>query len=122
MSSLLAELIADPARVEEIPTEAIPTLLAQLAAAQSALAARLLSAIPDNSGERPRSRTASEQAAQLITVADASRQLAFKPAYIYELVRQGRLPAVRQGKYVRIRPADLQRWIQQHQNKPIDMM
>jgi len=119
MTTKLADILENPEQAKEVPAEAIPPLLTQLAAAQSALAARLLSFVPDQSDG---GRTTHEQAEQLMTVADASKRLAFKPAYLYELIRQGRFPVVRQGKYIRIRVADLQGWIQQHQNIPLDKM
>ncbi len=47
---LLADLLTDPGRVQELPSGAIPALLAQCAALQAALAARML----DTQEESPR--------------------------------------------------------------------
>jgi excisionase family DNA binding protein len=47
----------------------------------------------------------------LLTVPEVARRLCFAEAYVYELIRLGRLPAVRAGKYVRIRPASLREWV-----------
>ena len=120
MSIRLADIVDHPEQAGKVPAEAIPALLAQIAAVQSALAARLLSPFVDRPHNSGNSGTDCGHTDQLLTVAEASSLLAFKPAYLYELVRQGRFPAVRQGKYIRICVADLQRWIQQNLNKPLD--
>jgi len=36
------------------------------------------------------------------------------------LFAQGTFPAVRQGRYVRVREADLSQWIEAHRKKPLD--
>jgi excisionase family DNA binding protein len=122
MTNKLADIVDHPERTGEIPIEAIPPLLAQLAAAQSALAARLLSSASNRLGDGGKIPADQGHAEQLMTVAEAATQLALKPAYVYELVRQVLLPAVRQGKYIRIRCADLRSWIMQHRKKAIDML
>ena len=50
-------------------------------------------------------------AERMLTVPEVASRLTFKPAYVYEL-RLRRLPAVRQGKYVRVRESDLVAWIE----------
>jgi excisionase family DNA binding protein len=56
-----------------------------------------------------------EKDAPLLTVRDVAARLQFAPSYVYELIRLGRLSAVREGKYVRIRPAALRAWVQAHE-------
>jgi excisionase family DNA binding protein len=51
----------------------------------------------------------------LLTVQDVAARLQFAPSYVYELIRLGRLSAVREGKYVRIRPAVLRTWVLAHE-------
>ena len=120
MTTKLADVLESPERANEIPTNAILPLLAQIAAIQSALAVRLLASTADRLDNGEHTVRGKQDALHLITVVEAAKMLAFKPAYLYELIRQGKLPAIRQGKYIRISVADLQRWIQQHQNKPLD--
>ena len=63
----LAELLADPARVAEVPAEQVPACLAalaaeqtRLAAVQGALAARLTATAPTGNGREDRLLTAEE--------------------------------------------------------------
>jgi len=115
MNTRLADILVNPERASEIPTEAIPPLLAQLAAVQSALAARLLDA--KNSDPR---QPQSDWEDRLITVDEAATQLSFTSQYLYELIRKGLLPAIRQGKYLRIRLSDLSAWIDKHCERGLD--
>jgi excisionase family DNA binding protein len=50
----------------------------------------------------------------LLTVPEVSRQLKFRPAYVYELVRKGALAGIRSGKYVRIHKSSVDAWRRQH--------
>ena len=49
---------------------------------------------------------------QLLTVKDAAQRLACSEAAIRKWIGQGRLRAVRVGRLVRIRPADLERMVE----------
>ena len=49
---------------------------------------------------------------KLHEVAEVARTLELSKSYVYELIRRGQLPAVRFGTAVRIRPEDLERFIQ----------
>lgn len=99
----LEELAGDPARAATLPPEVAALLLARVAGLQIALLARCLSVrsattpLPDDEA--------------LLTVPDVARRLGFAESYVYELVRLGRLPAVRTGKYVRIRRSTLREWM-----------
>lgn len=44
---------------------------------------------------------------ELLTMADAAARLSIPESRAYELARQGKLPAVRIGKYVRVSARDL---------------
>jgi excisionase family DNA binding protein len=101
----LAEIIADPTALTPM---GVKTLLLQVAAALVALAA----APPLAEPTEPDDET-------LLTVDEVATRLRFVPAYVYELIRLGRLPAVREGKYVRVRPAALRGWIAKHEG--VDM-
>ena len=47
----------------------------------------------------------------LVTVKDAAAQLAVSSAAIRKWIYQGKLPAVRAGRVVRLRPADLEAFL-----------
>jgi excisionase family DNA binding protein len=99
----LEELAGDPDRTAALPPEVAVLLLARVAGLQAVLLARCLSVslattpLPDDE--------------PLLTVPDVARRLGFAESYVYELVRVGRLPAVRTGKYVRIRRSTLREWM-----------
>ena len=102
----LADLARDPARAADVPVEAVPGLLAQLAAVQTALAVRLL-AMPSTIARPP--------ADELLTVEQAAQRLATTPDWLYRRVR--RLPfAVRVGpRQLRFSAAGIDRYIRLHQ-------
>jgi len=102
-----ADLVAHPERIPDVAPIQIPTILAQLATVTAALAAR--GALP------PTPSAGSEQADRLLTVPEAAKRLQFGTAYVYELVRRRRLPAIREGKYVRISERTLSAWIESHE-------
>jgi excisionase family DNA binding protein len=99
----LADIILEHALVSELAVDVIPTLLAALESIRAALWFRLLTggAPQVHSGGRP---------GELLTVREAADLMKLRPQYVYELVRQGRLPAVREGKYVRIPRKGLEEW------------
>jgi excisionase family DNA binding protein len=101
----------------EIDTDAItqrdvPAALVQVAAALSALAARWPGGVvlmqPECVPEPP-------DQTSLLTVPEVAKKLKLAKSYVYELVRCGRLPALRFGKYRRITPSALERFIAQHE-------
>jgi excisionase family DNA binding protein len=47
----------------------------------------------------------------LLTVPEVAAELRFTRGYVYEAIRRGELPAVRKGKYVRLRRGDLAAWL-----------
>jgi len=47
----------------------------------------------------------------LLTPADAARLLVVKTSWIYEAVRDGRLPCVRIGRHIRFLRTDLEGWV-----------
>ena len=115
MRNKLVDLIDNLDRVSEIPTESIPTILVEVASAQSDLAASQARLAAAQNALTARLCTGSQRDTtdrdQLETVTQAARRLSYKPSYVYSLIRQGQLPAVRQGKYVRVRARDVDAWI-----------
>lgn len=49
----------------------------------------------------------------LLDTRQVARRLSISRSYVYRLVRAGALPAVRIGRAVRVRPRDLDRYLQQ---------
>ena len=47
----------------------------------------------------------------LLTASDAAALLSVRPSWIYEAVRDGRLPPVRVGRHVRFLRSDLEDWV-----------
>src|SRR5438094_1576102 len=101
----LHALLADPARVADVPSEAIPALLDELCAqegrlrnAQTVLAARLAVAL----GKEKRSPELALH--PLLSAEDVARALGVPRSFVYELIRKGTLPATAIGKYRRVDP------------------
>jgi excisionase family DNA binding protein len=97
-----------PQGIADAPLEQLPAVLAQLAACQSAVAARLLNG--HLNGAAPR-ETASAEHGGLLTIEQVARRLNVPKSNAYELVRQHKLGAVRLGKYVRVAPDMLARYV-----------
>jgi len=111
----LGLVLADPRRVADLHADDIPALLGALEQVRSALWSRMLRT------PAPLARDPDDTAGdQLLTVADIAGEVRFTPGYVYEAVRRGQLSAVRKGKYVRIRRADLRAWLDGLPAKDLD--
>jgi excisionase family DNA binding protein len=89
--------------LNELPAEEIPAVLAQLAAAQSMLAARLLA-------ERHVVHADSSEAGKLLTVEEAAQRTGISQDWLYRHSRN--LPfAVRVGRFLRFSESGLERWV-----------
>lgn len=111
----LGLVLADPRRVADLHANDIPALLGALEQVRAALWSRMLRT------PAPIARDADDTAGdQLLTVADVAGEVRFTPGYVYEAVRRGQLSAVRKGKYVRIRRADLRAWLDGLPAKDLD--
>jgi len=105
----LQTLFDDLARgIADTPPDQLPAVMAQLAACQSAVAARLLNG--DQHGAAQRETVSAEQGA-LLTIEQVARRLNVPKSNAYELVRRHKLKAVRLGKYVRVAPEILTRYV-----------
>lgn len=51
----------------------------------------------------------------MLNVEAAAARMGFARSYVYELVRRGKLRAIRHGKYVRIRAAAIDEWIAENE-------
>jgi len=93
---VLADLIAEPSRIHDLDPDDARKLLTQLATLQAPLLAKALAAP---------AAAVTESDAALLLVPVAAARLGIDTSYLYELIRQGRVPAVRLGpKYVRLHP------------------
>jgi predicted DNA-binding transcriptional regulator AlpA len=74
-----SDLLAEPARIDEIPPEVIPALLAQLSAAQSALVARWLAI----GGGAPTAGSGAPVPDTLLTAEDTAKRLGVSEDWVY---------------------------------------
>jgi excisionase family DNA binding protein len=58
--------------------------------------------------------SSSERTERLLTVADAAEFLVISRRQVYLLLERGELPAVRVGTRLRLIPADLRAYLEQH--------
>lgn len=93
--------------IADAPPEQLAAVMAQLAACQSAVAARLLNG--HQNGAAPRETASAEHV--LLTIEQVARRLNVPKSNAYELVRQHKLVAVRLGKYVRVAPEILAQYV-----------
>ena len=56
----------------------------------------------------------------LLKVRDVAKILNISPSCAYNLVQTRQLPSVRMGKSVRVRPIDLEAYIQANLTRPVD--
>jgi len=115
MKDQIVAVIENPDKAADLRPEMVPALLAQVAALVTALAARLLPVEPSANHQ-----TAGHSEDRLITVEEAAERLCFTEQYVYELIRKGQLPCIKQGKYKRISLSDLSAWIDEHREKGLD--
>jgi excisionase family DNA binding protein len=93
----LDEIARNPPLARELAPSVVASLLGQAHVAIAALEARLLVASVEKAEPRPADR----EPARLMTAAEVSERLGFKPGYVYELARTGKIKSFRQGKYTR---------------------
>ena len=105
LQHLLDEL---PAVIAETPPDLLAAVMAQLAACQCAVAARLLNG---QYGAAERRRSPAEDFA-LLTIAQVADRLNVSKSYAYELVRQKKLAKVQLGKYVRVAQESLAKYVE----------
>ncbi len=112
----LARLLEDPARAADLSDEQARKVLVRISALLTALSARTGTAADENG--RPE---APAEALQLLGVPRVAELLDLPKARIYELIRQGELPAARVGaKNVRVPYAALREWVARRQDKGVD--
>lgn len=118
MSPELASLLVAVERAaKELPSEEIPALLGDLRRIEAVAEGRMISTLAQMSG-RAEAQTTEDR---LLTIPEVAALVAVPTARVYEMIRQGQIPAVRVGeKSLRIPRAALRDWIGQHQEKGVD--
>ena len=111
----LARVLAEPHRIAEIPGADIPDLLGHLEQLRATLWARMI-----REPAAPVRDLASDAGDEVLTVPEVARELRFTRAYVYEAVRRGDLHALRKGRYVRVRRAELRAWLEGRLPKGLD--
>lgn len=104
-ASVLAEL---ESQVETLGFEDCLVLLSDLERLKSRMWVRLMT-LKLVTVEQARG-----QLTHLLTIPQVAKIIGIPGGRVYELARQGRLPVVRVGKYVRVEPAKLEEFIEQH--------
>jgi excisionase family DNA binding protein len=92
--------------IAEGKVEDIPALLGELERLKGILWNRMMTLCSSASNHTP-------DAITLLTMPQVAKRLAIPEGRAYELARQGRLPTVKVGKYIRISQAKLETWLSQ---------
>jgi excisionase family DNA binding protein len=110
----LDEIAEDPSRGAQLPLQVRQMLIVRCASVMASLAA-LGCDEPDLEKESPTTSNP-EPLERLLAVPEAAGLMGFATSYVYEIIRRGDLPAVKRGKYVRIRASSLAEWIRRHED------
>lgn len=105
----LDDFALDPSLAENLAPGTVASLLGRARIATSALEARLLVASIET--HKPKSVNPEPMPARLMTATELAERLGFKPGYVYELARAGKIKSLRQGKYKRFSEAALLEYI-----------
>jgi excisionase family DNA binding protein len=103
----LDQLASSPGLADSMPVTTAVALLLKCATAQAAIATRLLNL--------PEQRTNDED--QLLVAKEMAGVLGVPETWIRDQERAGKIPSVRPGKYVRFRPADVIRAIEERKDR-----
>jgi excisionase family DNA binding protein len=104
----LDEIARNPARAAEVPSAERSRLIAQCAAIVMALTRATPDTVVSQQTDPPPPALKGDH---LLTVDEVAGRLKLTKARIYELVRGGQIPAVHCGRYWRLRPAEVERFI-----------
>lgn len=99
----LDDLVAHPECVRELPVEVATQTLIRLFVVYPLLVARVM--------QGPSAEPVPRENKKYLTVQQVAERLAVPDGRVYELCRQGKLPTVRIGKYVRISEVELTGWL-----------
>ena len=111
----LADVLERPELVATLALEALAALYGPVARLEADLRAALLSS-------RPHAPAGPEAAVsdRLLTIPAVAGVLGVPEDYTYGLARRHQIPAVRFGKYVRVRESALNAWVRDHEPELLD--
>ena len=105
----LAAIVADPARLEDVPRDELPALLARLEHLRAAAWARLWTPTPTGPPAPPKNGTAAM--GRFLTAKETAEILAVSPRWIYR--HANTLPFTRRaGGTLRFSEVGLRRWME----------
>lgn len=116
LSITLDELIADPTRADGLTLDALAKLLAEIAsrgAALTTLQGTLLSLMIAKHAVDPNS-----DADGLLGAPKLAKRFGVPESWVREQARQGNLPCVRLGHYMRFRLQEVERYLTERANHP----
>lgn len=116
----LDSLCQSPELAAALPAAAVAVLLGRAHIASAALEARLLAVSVEQTPRIEPNQARESAPARLITAAQVSERLGFKPSYVYELARAGKLRGARVGKYVRFAESAIDDFIARNESSPLD--
>lgn len=87
-------------------------LVTQCAAIIAALTCAGMDAVTTQQSDQTAPTSKDER---LLTIAEVATMLRFATSYTYELVRRGDILAMHHGKYWRVRPSEVEKFIAQHE-------
>jgi excisionase family DNA binding protein len=115
VTATLGEIIVSLGHANDLPAEKIPALLTELSGFLMLLSARMQKHL-----DLQQQTVIGRESDCALTVQEAAARLSFTRQYLYELIRRGEIPAIKHGKYVRLRESDLTLWMERHIENPID--
>jgi excisionase family DNA binding protein len=112
----LADVLARPDLLATLPSQTQAELYARVVRLEADLRAVFVTrgASRDDAGRE------SLAGPRTWTIPEVADFLRVPKGYVYELARQGKIPTVRFGKYVRVPDADLVRWLRERQGGGLD--
>jgi excisionase family DNA binding protein len=102
--------LPEPEAIDQLGQEALHAFLLKLTAIQGRVTARIAVLALEKAAGR---RADGGDGERLLTIPEVADRLRVPKQHAYELARR-ELPAVRFGKYVRVRVADLEAWVRRH--------
>jgi excisionase family DNA binding protein len=107
MPITLPEMLKNLALIGDLSREEASQFIGELEALKSMLYSQL--SVPKVAPVSP-----AADSAACLDVPEVARRLGYRAAYVYDLIRRGEFPAIRVGKYVRVRHCDLNEWMAAH--------
>jgi excisionase family DNA binding protein len=108
----LDQLAHDPARAALVSPAERSMLIVQCASIIMALTCTTSDTMTNRQSDQAAPTVRDER---LLTIDQVAEILRFAPSYTYELVRRGEIRAMRHGRYWRVRPNEVDKFIANHE-------